>query len=459
MKLKNRENQRKIENTLNRGRKGKLQREEISTQSQYKPLGKTYYLNRTTLKKLDTVTQNKLTENLGKKVQKKETTILKNRKGKVRCVKRQKTTGSEHRNESSESAPSVQRANINERVARLLSTVTKSEHDNIEMEEDNIQTYRKRSYQSVKRPETTDTEQSMDSSDSVTSAVVQRANFIERVVRMLTTLPKFEDDDIEREEDNTEMYRNRSYRCVKRSETTDTDSSESTQAAVVQRANINERVARLLSTVTKSERDNMDIEEENIEMEEDNIDSKQSTWSSGWSDSISSSERVVDIDRIARLLEDITQLEGDNKGMEEDNIEMEEDNIPTYSKRPYQSVKRAETTDSNMERVARWVAHVHKDQGHNIQMKDGNILKSRKRKYRCIKEPEIEDTEQSSDPTESTSSSVIGRDNNDDTKMVARWILTIPKFEGENMEMEEDNISGVEDTPRCAYSCKNCVIL
>jgi hypothetical protein len=461
MKLKNRENQRKIENTLNRGRKGKLQREEISTQSQYKPLGKKYYLNSTTLKKLDTVTQNKLAENLGKKVQKKETTILKNRKGKVRCVKRQKTTGSEHRNESSESAPSVQRANINERVARLLSTVTKSEHDNIEMEEDNIQTYRKRSYQSVKRPETTDTEQSMDSSDSVTSAVVQRANFIERVVRMLTTLPKFEDDDIEREEDNTEMYRNRSYRCVKRSETTDTDSSESTQAAVVQRANINERVARLLSTVTKSERDNMDIEEENIEMEEDNIDSKQSTWSSGWSDSISSSEiqRAVDMERVARLLEDITQLEGDNKGMEEDNIEMEEDNIPTYSKRPYQSVKRADTTDSNMERVARWVAHVHKDQGHNIQMKDGNILKSRKRKYRCIKEPEIEDTEQSSDPTESTSSIVIGRDNNDDTKMVARWILTIPKFEGENMEMEEDNISGVEDTPRCAYSCKNCVIL
>ena len=524
MKLKNSENQRKIENTLNRGRKGKLQREEISTQSQYKPLGKEYYmyLNSTTLKKLDTVTRNKLAENLGKKVQKKETTILKNRKGKVRCVKRQKKTGSEHRNESSESAPSVQRAhinervarllttvtkserdnidmeednirtyrkrsyqsvkrpettdtdssestqsavvqlaNINERVARLLSTVTKSEHDNIEIEEDNNRTYRKRSHQSVKRPETTDTEQSMASSDSVTSAVIQRANFNERVVRMLTTLPKFEDDDIEREEDNIEMYRNRSYRCVKRPETTDTDSSESTQAAVVQRANINERVARLLSTVTKSERDNIDIEEENIDMEEDNIDSKQSTWSSGWSDSISSSEiqRAVDMKRVARLLEDITQLEGDNKGMEEDNIEMEEDNIPTYSKRPYQSVKRAETTDSNMERVARWVAHVHKDEGHNIQMKEGNILISRKRKYRCIKEPEIEDTEQSSDTTESTSSSVIGRDNNDDTKMVARWILTIPKFEGENMEMAEDNISGVEDTPRCAYSCKNCVIL
>jgi hypothetical protein len=105
-------------------------------------------------------------------------------------------------------------------------------------------------------------------------------------------------------------------------------------SAVVQRANINERVARLLSTVTKSERDNIDIEADNIDMEEDNIDRKQSTWSREWSDSISSSERVVDIDRVARLLEDITQLEGDNKGMEEDNIEMEEDNIPTYSKRP-----------------------------------------------------------------------------------------------------------------------------
>jgi len=92
-------------------------------------------------------------------------------------------------------------------------------------------------------------------------------------------------------------------------------------------------------------------------------------------------------------------------------------------------------------------------------MKEGNIPKSRKRKYRCVKRPEIEDTEQSSDPTESTSSSVIGRDNNDATKRVARWILATPKFEGGNMEMEEDNISGDEDTPRCGYLCKNCVIL
>ena len=278
----------------------------------------------------------------------------------------------------------------------------------------------------------------------------------------------------------------------------------------------------MLSTVTKSERDNIDIEADNIDMEEDNIDSKQSTWSSGWSDSISSSERVVDIDRIARLLEDISKLEGDNIGMEEDNTEMEEDNIGTYRKKPYQSVKRPETTDteqiidssdsvtsavvqranfnervvrmlttlpkfegddieteednigtyskrpyqsvkspettdtdssgSNMERVSRWVAHVHKDQGDNIQMKEGNILKSRKRKYRCVKRPETKDTEQSSDPSESTSSSVNGQELIDAMERVARWILTTPKFEGENM-------SGDEDMPRCAYLCMNCIIL
>ena len=142
---------------------------------------------------------------------------------------------------------------------------------------------------------------------------------------------------------------------------------------------------------------------------------------------------------------------------EGDDIETEEDNIGTYSKRPYQSVKRPETTDtdssgSNMERVSRWVAHVHKDQGDNIQMKEGNILKSRKRKYRCVKRPEIKDTEQSSDPSESTSSSVNVQELNDAMERVARWILTTPKFEGENM-------SGDEDMPRCAYLCMNCIIL
>jgi len=71
-------------------------------------------------------------------------------------------------------------------------------------------------------------------------------------------------------------YRKRPYRCVKRPETTDTenssDSSESIQSAVVQRANINERVVRLLASVhAKLEDDTIEMEERNIEMEEYNI--------------------------------------------------------------------------------------------------------------------------------------------------------------------------------------------
>ena len=77
----------------------------------------------------------------------------------------------------------------------------------------------------------------------------------------------------------------------------------------------------------------------------------------------------------------------------------------------------------------------------------------------CVKGPEIEDTERSNDSSESTSSSVSEREYNDATKRVASWIMSILKSEDENMEMEEDNISGEEDTPRCACSCKNCVIL
>jgi hypothetical protein len=49
------------------------------------------------------------------------------------------------------------RGNINERVARLLAAVPTLEGDNMEMEEDNSFTNRKRKYQSVKRQETTGT--------------------------------------------------------------------------------------------------------------------------------------------------------------------------------------------------------------------------------------------------------------------------------------------------------------
>jgi hypothetical protein len=40
-------------------------------------------------------------------------------------IKRRKTTDTENASEYSESAPSIQRANINERVARLLKTAPK----------------------------------------------------------------------------------------------------------------------------------------------------------------------------------------------------------------------------------------------------------------------------------------------------------------------------------------------
>ena len=36
-------------------------------------------------------------------------------------------------------------------------------------------------------------------------------------------------------------------------------------------------------------------------------------------------------------------------------------------------------------------------------------MKNRKRKYRCVKRPDIEDTEQSSDSSESTSTVVVER--------------------------------------------------
>jgi hypothetical protein len=96
--------------------------------------------------------------------------------------------------DSSESIPSlesaiVQQANINERVVRSLATAPKLEFDNIDMEE--VLTYRKRPYRCVKRPETTDTENSCDSSESIPSldsAIVQLANINEGVVRSLSII-------------------------------------------------------------------------------------------------------------------------------------------------------------------------------------------------------------------------------------------------------------------------------
>jgi hypothetical protein len=65
---------------------------------------------------------------------------------------------------------------------------------------------------------------------SLASAIVQRANINEKVDRLLADIPKFECDYKDMEEDNTDMeevltYRKRPYRCVKRPETADTENS------------------------------------------------------------------------------------------------------------------------------------------------------------------------------------------------------------------------------------------
>ena len=433
MKIKKSENQRKIEN---RDRKSELKRGGISTQK--------CNLNSTNLKRLNS--HSKLAENLGKK---------EGKIGKYQIVKRRKTTDTEQSSvQSSESAPSTRRTNINEtseRVVRLLAAIPKLEGDNKDMEEDNIHvvmeednihvdmevynidmeevlTYRKRPYRCVKRPETTDTEHSNDSSESIPSldsAIVQRANINERVARSLATAPKLEFDNIDMEEVLT--YRKRPYRCVKRPETTDTEntshSSESTpslESAIVQRANINERVNRLLTAIPKLEGDDKDMEEDNI---------------------------YVDI--------------------EEDNIDMEE--VLTYRKRPYRCVKRPETTDTENssdssksipslasaivrraninERVAVLLADIPKLDGdnkdleeNNVEMEEDNSLTNRKRKYQSVKSHEITDIDQRSKHSVSIPASVIEQECNDAMKRVARWILAIPNFESDTMDMEEDNI-------------------
>jgi hypothetical protein len=268
MKIKKHE---KIQRQIyNRDRKRELQEEGNSTQ--YKPLDTKCYLNSTNLKRLSTVTYNKLPENLEKKIQNIE------------------TADTEQKCESSESAaPSTRRPNINERVASLLAAMQKSEcdtidmeedkrdveEDNIDTEEDNILTYRKRPYRCVKKPETTDTENSSDSSESTPPAVVQGGSINERVARLLANVPKLEydtiyteGDKIDMEVDNSITYRKRPYRCVIKPETADTenssDSSESTPPAVVQGGNIIERVARLLANVPKLEYDTIYMEEDNI---------------------------------------------------------------------------------------------------------------------------------------------------------------------------------------------------
>jgi hypothetical protein len=398
MKIKKHE---KIQRQIyNRDRKRELQEEGNSTQ--YKPLDTKCYLNSTNLKRLSTVTYNKLPENLEKKIQNIE------------------TADTEQKCESSESAaPSTRRPNINERVASLLAAMQKSEcdtidmeedkrdveEDNIDTEEDNILTYRKRPYRCVIKPETADTENSSDSSESTPPAVVQGGNIIERVARLLANVPKLEYDTIYMEEDNIITYRKRPYRCIKLPETTDTenssDSSESTPSLVVQGGNINQKVARLLANVPKLEYDNINMEEIKIDMEEIKIDMEE--------DKIDMEEDKRDMEENKiDTEEEKRDMEEDKRDMEEDKRDMEEDNIITYRKRP----------------------------------------------YRCVKRPETADTENSNDSSESTPSAVVQRGNINER--AARFMEAMAILEGDNIDMEddklprdieteEDNIPGDED--------------
>jgi len=144
--------------------------------------------------------------------------VLTYRKRPYRCVKRPETTVAENSSDSSESIPSlasaiVQRAYINERVDRLLTAIPKLEGDNIDMEENNVEmeeensgTCRKMSYLCVNRPETTDTEQRNESSES--APPIRWLNINERVARSLAAVHKVECDNLDMEEDKLDMEEN-----------------------------------------------------------------------------------------------------------------------------------------------------------------------------------------------------------------------------------------------------------
>jgi len=265
------------------------------------------------------------------------------------CVNRQETTDTEQRSESSESAPPTRRLNINEKVVRLLAAVHKfecdnidmeedkvgMEEDNIDMEEDNIPTCSKRpnyssdsseyssdssessgnssesssnsseySFSSDSSESSVDSfvysgdssesssnsseysfssdssEYSSDSSESIPSVVVQRGNINERVARLLATVPTLEGDNMEMEEDNSLTNRKRKYQSesMKRQETTGTDQrskhSVSIPASVIEQEynDAMERVARWILAIPKFESDTyMEMEEDTIEMEKENI--------------------------------------------------------------------------------------------------------------------------------------------------------------------------------------------
>jgi hypothetical protein len=285
------------------------------------------------------------------------------------------------------------------------------------------------------------------------------------------------------EEDNIDMeevltYRKRPYRCVKRPETTDTEnSSESSESitslasAIVQPANINEGVDRLLANIPKLEGDNIDLEENNVEMEEDNIDMEEDnipTCSKRPKYSIDSSEYSIDSSQHSS---DSSQHSSDsseysnNSSKYSSNSLVYSSNSSEYSSdslvyssnsSEYSSNSLVYSSDSSEsipsvvvqrgninERVARLLATVHTLEGDNMEMEEDNSLTNRKRKYQSdsVKRQETTGTDQRSKHSVSIPASVIEQEYNDAMKRVARWILTIPNFESDTyMEMEEDTI-------------------
>ena len=426
MKIKKSENQRKVEN---RDRKRELKREGISTQ--YKPLAlsKKCNLNRTNLKRLNT-------QNLGKKVQKKEVKYLIDRKRKYQYLRRRKRTGTGQSSvQSSKSAPSIQEANVNEGIAGLLAGVHKLEGDTIDVEEDHIGieednvgmeedhvdmegvltvTYRKIQYLCANRPETTDTEQRNESSESATST--QRLNINERVARLLAAVPKLEGDNIDMEEDKIDMEEDTIPTCSKTPEY----SSDSSQYS---------------NDSSQHSRDSSQYSSHSSEH-----DSDSSQYSSH------SSENRSDSSQYSR---DSSQYSRDSSQYSSHSSEHSSDSSKyssasaEYSSDSSESIQSAVVQRGNInERVARLLAALPTLEGDNMEIEEDNIgLTNRKRKYQSVKSQETTDTDQ-----RSKYSSVMEREyNNDAMERVAGWTLAIPKFEDDTVEMEEDNIKIEKD--------------
>jgi hypothetical protein len=376
--------------------------------------------------------------------------VLTYRKRPYRCVERPETTDTENSSDSSESIPSlasaiVRRANINERVDRLSLAIPKLDGDNIDLEEDNVEmeeensiTYRKRSYMCVNRPEITDTEQRNESSESATST--RRLDINERVTRLLAAVHKFEcdnlymeEDNIDIEEDNINIEEDNIPTCSKRPETTDTenssDSSEYSCNSSEYSSNSSEYSSNSLECSNNSSEYSCNSSEySNNSSEYSNNSSEYSCNSSEYSSN--SSEYSSN------------SLECSNNSSEYSSNSSESSSISSqYSSDSSESIPSVVVQRGNInERVARLLATVSTLEGDNMEMEEDNSLTNRKRKYQSVKSHETTDIDQRSKHSVSIPVSVIEQECNDAMKRVARWILAIPNFESDTMEIEEDII-------------------